>query len=528
MKAQRMRILALVLIFCLVLPLVVAQRGSPIEDFSEPFKQVLTWILEFFKLEWLDDDAASYAALARISIFLITFVVGYEVLAKFSRGAISTKTAKIISLCFALIAIVFMPEEWLLGMGATTAALIAAIPIFAIIFVCWRLTRSMDTSQTGSRIMFILVLFVLMAIMGFLGVYLGNSSSSRGSVLGISMSLILWLIYIVGWVYLGMALFNHGFSGSMSGLGSVHADSDFDFDKDEHEREDEEKKEADALEDAEKAEEDEVDALKGERLLSELDKEDEKTAIAEERAEALNVKDEEAALADLDNAERIAGAVASGKASPQGAKQAFLGEVGEAEKLAERLVKRLRKQRDIIHTQRRRLTLEKQACQAAGKSRDKARRKLSHFKGRITKLKKSKHIKKNHLQDIGRMEKEAERLLNENRALQKKYRKFLTKEEQEMRDFEDGIKKVTERIEKARDLLKKPSQKNVLEAQKIFRETLPKHRELALKARRELQYARQKEQLDKMEILLDRKAIEIEEQLKQYTLRIVSESEGKL
>ena len=164
-----MRILTLALLALLVAPLAlqaVAAQGSPLSNFGEPFQMALDWIIGIFKLDWLDNNAEAYGAIVRFCLWLITFAIVYEILSKFQY--FSGKTSKIIGLCFATIAAVFIPVNMLLTIGGIWAAFMVMLFTGAIVFVGWKLSQWAKNQggegTPGAKWLFAVIMLVLIYI----------------------------------------------------------------------------------------------------------------------------------------------------------------------------------------------------------------------------------------------------------------------------------------------------------------------------------------------------------------------------
>ena len=164
-----MRILTLALLALLVAPLAlqaVAAQGSPLSDFGEPFQIALDWIIGIFKLDFLDNNAEAYGAIVRFCLWLITFAIVYEILSKFQY--FSGKTSKIIGLCFATIAAVFIPVNMLLTIGGIWAAFMVMLFTGAIVFVGWKLSQWAKNQggegTPGAKWLFAVIMLVLIYI----------------------------------------------------------------------------------------------------------------------------------------------------------------------------------------------------------------------------------------------------------------------------------------------------------------------------------------------------------------------------
>ena len=164
-----MRILTLALLALLVAPLAlqaVAAQGSPLSNFGEPFQIAIDWIIGIFKLDFLDNNAEAYGAIVRFCLWLITFAIVYEILSKFQY--FSAKTSKIIGLCFATIAAVFIPVNMLLTIGGIWAAFMVMLFTGAIVFVGWKLSQWAKNQggegTPGAKWLFAVIMLVLIYI----------------------------------------------------------------------------------------------------------------------------------------------------------------------------------------------------------------------------------------------------------------------------------------------------------------------------------------------------------------------------
>ncbi len=201
-----------------VIPAVAAQRRSsdPAGEFIEPAKQAFIIILDIFSLDWMDNDAASYQAFARVVIFIVMWVLIREVLGRL--GHLSPKGVNVIAFAFALMGTVFMPGNWLTGIGMSYAAIFTMIPILFIAYMGFRVARTCDTSHPSERLRFIFIYIILFALLVFIASHMLRTSTNQ-RIFDVSMDAIIWVMYAVTAVYLVLSFFTKGLGAGYSGGG---------------------------------------------------------------------------------------------------------------------------------------------------------------------------------------------------------------------------------------------------------------------------------------------------------------------
>lgn len=223
-KRDAARTVQLGLVFLLlslsVIPAAAAQRRSsdPAGEFIEPAKEAFIAILGIFSLDWMDNDAASYQAFARVVIFIVMWVLIREVLGRL--GHLSPKSVNVIAFAIALMGTVFMPSNWLTGIGVSYAAIFTMIPILFIAYMGFRVARTTDTSHASGRLGFIFVYIILFALLVFIASHMLHTSTNQ-RIFDVSMDVIIWVMYAITAIYLVLNLFTKGFGagGGYSGGG---------------------------------------------------------------------------------------------------------------------------------------------------------------------------------------------------------------------------------------------------------------------------------------------------------------------
>ncbi len=197
-----------------ILPIV---QAGPMDDFAEPFQTAFNFIIDIFKLDFLDNTAEAYGALVRFCLWLITFAIVYEILSKFQY--FSPKTSKIIGFCFATISAVFIPVNILLAIGGIWGAFMIMIFTGAIVYIGWRLAQWIKNTggegTPGAKWVFAVIMLVLIYIVYILQFALTEERGFEFMFLGFNVFRFygwITILFLVGLLISGMF-----FSGVVAG-----------------------------------------------------------------------------------------------------------------------------------------------------------------------------------------------------------------------------------------------------------------------------------------------------------------------
>lgn len=487
--------------------------SDPGKEFIEPAKEAFSIILELFRLDWLDNSAESYQALARVVIFIVMWVLIREILGRL--GHISARSVNVIAFAIALMGTVFMPSDWLVGMGMSYAAIFTMTPILFIGYMGFRVARTCDTSHPSERLRFIFVYIILLALLVFIASHMFHNSTNQ-KVFDVSMDVIIWVMYAVTAIYLVLNLFTRGLGAGRS---------QYEGDLDGGDKGDEEKDEGRFEKDLLRAISKEDIAEHEDELVRDLSREDEaedKQALA---AGPAIEKDMVAGIESLDNANKLAdeGKRSSDPTARNQAIQAIKEDIMSVQELIKRLKKRIHTQKRIAGRHRKRLELEKSAARDANSKRRNARRQLSKALGVLKKHKKDSSMKQA-LPQLNKLYGESTTLINENRRLNGRFNRWERKSEEEAKRFDNGLKDILDKLDKASKLLEHPTPDNRDKARSLFREMLKKHKILIKTVWEELQYDKQREQVEEMEMKLDSRCKYIEKQMARIVSQIAEAS----
>ena len=207
-----MRLLLWTLLLLLLAAPVAGQSWGDFQDLTEPLKQVLLVIIDIFSLDFLGNDETRYIALARALMFLITFVVVQQLLARI--GHLSPRSCQVIAFCIAAMSILFIPADILLVLGESYAAFVMTAHLLVLTFVSIMLSRKLSAEGHG-RFMFVFIHVVLIALWFFIvsRMWGGTGNYQVGTF---NTRTLVWLITggsgIFLWVNLARGL---GWEGSM-------------------------------------------------------------------------------------------------------------------------------------------------------------------------------------------------------------------------------------------------------------------------------------------------------------------------
>ena len=505
--------------FSLLSGAVAAQgRGmqNPFQDFSGVFEQALELILGIFRLEWLGDDAGSYAALARLSIFLIPFFVAYEVLARFSKGGLSGRTAKIVAFSLALMSVVFMPESWLLGMGTTTAALIAAVPMLAIFYFSFRLTRRFDTSQPGNRIQFIVLYLMLMAAMGWLGTYIGGNQTGK-AIAGVSLDIVLWLMYAACWTYLGLTFFTHGLGGSVSGAGGA------DWYKSGGEKSKGEKKKATTVKAAEKAKQGLEQAGRISDTLRQFGRRQVNAVTKFLLSDEMDLQEVQRIVDDLlAGLQRVKAEKANGNVLYHDANATLYRKaMADARGHIKTLKSHLGKHQNFVRQHRRMLIEETELMRAEKSAEKSAARTLEDRRGQLNSYLFSPEANPNLRRPLSALEGQFDRLRKENDQVTSQYEAVLKREMDLLRRVRRGLSRMGDELKEVERLIKDeiPVPENVEKALPHLERMRQHYAELIQVDRVELTYDREKEAFESSQERIEAGAVKLADEME----RLVSQ-----
>ncbi len=505
--------------FPLVSGAVAAQgRGmpSPFQDFSGVFEQALEAILSIFRLEWLGDDSASYAALARLSIFLITFLVASEVLARVSRGTISARTARVIAFCLALMSVVFMPESWLLGMGTMTAALVAAVPMLAILYISFRMTRRFDTSQPGNRLQFIFLYLLLMAAMGWLGSYLGGNQTGK-AIAGVSLDIVLWLMYAACWTYLGLTFFTHGLGGSFSGAGGA------DWYKGAGEKSKGEKKKALTLRAAEKAKQGLEQAGRISDTLRQFGRRQVNAVAKFLLSDEMDLQEAQRIVDDLlAGLQRVKAEKANGNVLYHDTNATLYRKaMADARGHIKTLKSHLKKHQNFVRQHRRMLIEETELMRAEKSAEKSAARTLEDRRGQLNRYLFSPEADPNLRRPLATLESQFDRLRKENDQVTSQYEAVLKREMDLLRRVRRGLSRMEDELGEVERLIKDetPVPENVEKALTHLERMREHYAELIQVDRVELTYDREKESFKSGQERIEAGAVKLADEMEKIVSR---------
>lgn len=498
----------------------VAAQGRgmppPLQDFTGVFEQALEAILGIFRLGWLDSDASSYAALARLSIFLIAFFVAYEAVARFSRGSISGRTAKIVAFSLALMSVVFMPESWLLGMGTMTAALVAAVPMLAILYSSFRLTRSFDTSQPGRRFGFIFLYLLLMAAMGWLGAYMGKNPTGQAAA-GVSLDIVLWLMYAACWTYLGLTFFTHGLGGSFSGAGGA------DWYKGAGEKSEGEKKKALTVRAAEKAKQGLEQAGRISDTLRQFGRRQVNAVAKFLLSDEMDLQEAQRIVDDLmAGLQRVKAEKANGNVLYHDANATLYRKaMADARGHIKTLKSHLKKHQSFVRQHRRMLIEETELMRAEKSAEKSAARTLEDRRGQLNAYLFSPEADPNLRRPLAALESRFDGLRKENDQVTSQYEAVLKREMDLLRRVRRGLSRMEDELGEVERLIKDetPVPENVEKALTHLERMKQHYTELIQVDRVELTYDREKESFESSQERIEAGAVKLADEME----RIVSQ-----
>ncbi len=189
-KAKRVMLICIILLIVLQLAVSVSAapkyKGSGSSSSDNIFVNALYSVMDFFKLDFFNNDVDRLAGFMRITIGIIVFSAiywGFSALNGGGGNAVPQGVAITIGIVIALITVVFLPNHLLFAMGSTTA-LVAVLLFFG---------------------------FILMSIYG---VYrsIGFDDDSRAKYIILSMMCVVFLIVL---------FFMRGAAKSIIGLGAI-------------------------------------------------------------------------------------------------------------------------------------------------------------------------------------------------------------------------------------------------------------------------------------------------------------------
>ena len=520
-RRDNQRILLLGLIFLLlsmsILPAVAAQRrrsSDPTGEFLEPFKEALTIIVDIFRLDWLDNDAASYQAVARFATFIVMFVLIRQALARL--GHISPKGANVIAFAMAFMGVVFMPDKWLTGMGVSYAAVFTMIPILFIAYTGFRVARTSDTSHPSERLRFIFIYLILIALLVFIAMYMSKTSTNQ-KILNVEMDILIWGIYAITIIYLVLSLFTKGF-GISGGVSEGAAD----WSKDDTEKKKKKKKEAKTVKATEKAEKSmreagsifdalrrfghrQVNAVTRMLLTDEMDLQEIKRII----------KDITIGLETIQR-ERKGGSVQYHDETRAFYRMA----ISDARKHLKTLKGHLRRHKRTTQQHRRLLVEESQLIKVAKRDEKSAYHTLEDRKGQLNKYIQGEDADPAVRPSVLGLEKQVDGFLKENKKITERYEQVLTSERDVLRRIKRGLSKMEDKLSEVEDILKGKTTppEDLDKAIKKLGVMYGFYRDLIQEDRVVLTYSKEKEVFEGAQENIEAKALKITDEIEKLIL----------